>query len=72
VHLVSAVTQDTGAVLWHVAVAQKSNEIPAFPVLLDGIQDLRNTVMTADAMHTQRPRHLPSQSWRPLRVEGQR
>jgi predicted transposase YbfD/YdcC len=53
VHLLAAVDHATGAVLGQVAVDGKSNEITAFRPLLAGI-DLTRTVVTADAMHTQR------------------
>jgi predicted transposase YbfD/YdcC len=42
-----------GLVLRQVAVAEKSNEIPAAPVALQGL-DLQGKVVTADALHTQR------------------
>lgn len=42
-----------GLVLCQVAVADKSNEIPAAPEALQGL-DLRGKVVTADALHTQR------------------
>jgi len=42
-----------GLVLRQVAVAEKSNEIPAAPVALHGL-DLQGKVVTADALHTQR------------------
>lgn len=54
VHLMSAIDHNTGAVLGQVSVAEKSNEIPYFSTLLDGIKDVRGVVTTADAMHTQR------------------
>ncbi|MEV8038549.1 ISAs1 family transposase [Streptomyces sp. NPDC086182] len=41
-----------GVVLAQRQVASKSNEIPAFAPLLDGL-GLENTVVTADALHTQ-------------------
>ena len=42
-----------GLVLRQVAVAEKSNEIPAAPHALEGL-DLQGKVVTADALHTQR------------------
>jgi predicted transposase YbfD/YdcC len=51
-HLVAAFDHATGAVLGQVAVAAKSNEIPAVPVLL-GCFDLTGVVVTVDALHTQ-------------------
>ncbi|MFI6730618.1 ISAs1 family transposase [Streptomyces atratus] len=41
-----------GVVLAQRQVASKSNEIPSFAPLLDGLE-LENTVVTADALHTQ-------------------
>jgi predicted transposase YbfD/YdcC len=41
-----------GVVLAQRQVASKSNEIPSFAPLLDGLE-LANTVVTADALHTQ-------------------
>jgi len=52
VHLVAAVNHATGVVHGQVAVDAKSNEITAFEPLLDPI-DLKDVVLTADAMHTQ-------------------
>lgn len=52
VHLVSLVTHH-GAVLAQTAVAAKENEIVAAPLLLAG-RDLRGTLTTMDALHTQR------------------
>ncbi len=53
VHLVSLVRHDDGRVLRQVAVAAKSNEITAVPPLLAG-RDLTGTVVTMDALLTQR------------------
>ncbi|WP_307852296.1 ISAs1 family transposase [Streptomyces sp. b94] len=50
--LIAAMTH-TGQVLAQRQVHSKSNEIPAFAPLLDGI-DLTGAVVTADALHTQR------------------
>ncbi|WP_245881683.1 ISAs1 family transposase [Streptomyces milbemycinicus] len=47
-----AAMDHTGHVLAQRQVADKSNEIPAFKPLLDTI-DLTDTVITADALHTQ-------------------
>jgi predicted transposase YbfD/YdcC len=52
VHLVAAVNHATGVVHGQVAVDAKSNEITAFEPLLDPL-DLKDVVLTADAMHTQ-------------------
>ena len=58
VHLLAAATHDNTLVLGQVEVGAKSNEIPLFAPLLDGLAeagvDLAQTVITADALHTQR------------------
>ncbi len=51
-HLVSAFDHATGTVLGQLAVAAKSNEIPAVRTLLASF-DLTDAVVTVDAMHTQ-------------------
>jgi predicted transposase YbfD/YdcC len=51
-HLVAAFDHACGAVLGQLAVAAKSNEIPAVRTLLAGL-DLQGVVVTVDAMHTQ-------------------
>lgn len=51
-HLVAALDQASGAVLGQLAVAAKSNEIPAVRTLLTCF-DLSGAVVTVDAMHTQ-------------------
>jgi hypothetical protein len=51
-HLVAAYDHDIGTVLRQVAVAAKSNEIPAVQRLLEPF-DLAGVVVTVDAMHTQ-------------------
>lgn len=51
-HLVAAFDHTSGAVLGQVAVAAKSNEIPAVRDLL-ACFDLTGAVVTVDAMHTQ-------------------
>ena len=53
VHLLAVADHTSQAVLGQVDVAGKTNEISRFRPLLDGL-DLRRTVVTADAMHTQR------------------
>lgn len=55
-HLVSAFDHQAGAVLGQLAVADKSNEIPAVPRLLAGFDpvELVGAVVTVDAMHTQK------------------
>jgi predicted transposase YbfD/YdcC len=54
-HLVAALDHATGVVLGQIAVAAKSNEIPAVRDLLATFDpaDLRGCVITLDAMHTQ-------------------
>ncbi|WP_211310265.1 ISAs1 family transposase [Branchiibius hedensis] len=54
-HLIAAHEHDAGIVLGQLAVAAKSNEIPAVPELLATFDpdDLTGTVITADALHTQ-------------------
>ena len=52
-HLLAALDHGTGVVLGQVAVDTKSNEIPALPILLAGL-DLTDVIVTADALHTQR------------------
>ncbi|MBV8993938.1 MAG: ISAs1 family transposase [Pseudonocardiales bacterium] len=51
-HLFAAFEQASGVVLGQVQVEDKGNEITAFAPLLDRI-DPTNTVITADALHTQ-------------------
>jgi predicted transposase YbfD/YdcC len=51
-HLVAAFDHHTGTVLGQLAVAAKSNEIPAVRKLLSSF-DLAGAVVTVDAMHTQ-------------------
>ena len=51
-HLVAALDHTTGTVLGQVAIAAKSNEIPAVRDLL-ACFDLTGVVVTVDAMHTQ-------------------
>lgn len=51
-HLLAALDHATGAVLTQQRVADKSNEIPSLPVLLEPL-DMDGAVVTADAMHTQ-------------------
>lgn len=52
-HLVAAFDHAAGVVLGQVAVAAKSNEIPAARTLLE-LLDLDGAVVTMDALHTQR------------------
>ncbi|HET9138761.1 ISAs1 family transposase [Actinophytocola sp.] len=57
VHLLCAYDTATGIVLAQVAVAAKSNEIPAFTPLLEQLQaqlgSLAGTIIVADALHAQ-------------------
>jgi len=52
-HLLAAFDHAHGAVLGQVEVGAKTNEIPMFPALLDRL-DIRDAVITADALHAQR------------------
>ena len=52
-HLVAALAHGIGAVLGQVAVAAKSNEIPAVRDLLNAFASLAGAVITIDALHTQ-------------------
>ena len=53
VHLLAAMTHGTGLVVGQIEVNAKTNEIPMLTELLDGL-DLADTVLTVDALHTQR------------------
>jgi predicted transposase YbfD/YdcC len=53
-HVLAACDQATGVVLASTDVDGKTNEITRFAPLLDQISDLRDTVITADALHCQR------------------
>ena len=52
-HLLAALDHAHGAVLGQVEIDAKTNEIPGFSVLLEGI-DITGAVITADAMYAQR------------------
>jgi predicted transposase YbfD/YdcC len=52
-HLVGALAHGVGAVLGQVAVAAKSDEIPAVRELLKAFAGLAGAVITIDALHTQ-------------------
>ena len=52
-HLLSAVTHHLRLTLDHLAIEDKSNEIPAFGPLLEKIKPRPGTLFTADAMHCQ-------------------
>lgn len=53
VHLLAAMTSDNGLVVAQTEVGVKTNEIPMFRTLLDGL-DIARTLITADCLHTQR------------------
>ncbi|MBM7494081.1 putative transposase YbfD/YdcC [Micromonospora luteifusca] len=53
-HTMTACDQATGVVQASIDVDGKTNEITPFAPLLDQISDLRDTVITADALHCQR------------------
>jgi predicted transposase YbfD/YdcC len=53
-HVLAACDQVTGVVLASTDVDGKTNEITRFAPLLDQISDLRDVVVTADALHCQR------------------
>ena len=51
--LLSAVTHQLNLTLGQIPIEEKSNEIPAFPKLLNQIPSTEETVVTADAMNCQ-------------------
>lgn len=53
VHLLAALSHDEAVVTAQIAVPDKTNEIPCAKALLDPL-DLKDAVITADALHTQR------------------
>ena len=53
-HVLAAADQHTGVVLASTDVDTKTNEIARFAALLDHLDDLRDVVVTADALHCQR------------------
>jgi predicted transposase YbfD/YdcC len=53
-HVLAACDQVTGIVLASTDVDTKTNEITRFAPLLDHIGDLRDTIVTVDALHCQR------------------
>ena len=57
-HLMGCIDHSSGVVLAQVAVGSKTNEIPMFSVTLDQIEDLKDVLVTADALC--RPRHKAS------------
>lgn len=52
--LMAALDHDTGCVIGQEAIGEKTNEIPHFPALMGQLGELKGTVITADALHTQR------------------
>ncbi|WP_241846190.1 ISAs1 family transposase [Streptomyces sp. MJM1172] len=54
IHLLAALDHTTGLVLAQLDVQEKTNEITCFQPLLETLSDLTETVVTSDAMHTQR------------------
>lgn len=54
IHLLAALEHTTGLVLAQLDIGEKTNEITCFKPLLDTVADLAGTVVTSDAMHTQR------------------
>ncbi|MDX2548886.1 ISAs1 family transposase [Streptomyces sp. WI04-05B] len=54
IHLLAALEHTTGLVLAQLDVGEKTNEITCFQPLLDTVGDLAGTVVTSDALHTQR------------------
>jgi len=53
VHMLNAWSHERGICLGHMKVDDKSNEIPAVPLLME-LLDLKGAIITADAMNTQR------------------
>jgi predicted transposase YbfD/YdcC len=54
IHFLSAWSSDNAICLGQIKVDDKSNEITALPELMD-ILDLKDTIITADALNTQKP-----------------
>jgi len=54
IHLLAALDHTSGLVLAQLDVGEKTNEITCFQPLLDTVADLAGTVVTSDALHTQR------------------
>lgn len=48
----AALDHDTGCVIGEELIGDKTNEIPHFPILLDQLGDITDTIITADALHT--------------------
>jgi hypothetical protein len=53
IHMLNAWSHDQGICLGHMKIDDKSNEIPAVPKLME-LLDLKGTIITADAMNTQK------------------
>lgn len=53
IHMLNAWSHDQGICLGHMKVDDKSNEIPAVPKLME-LLDLKGSIVTADAMNTQK------------------
>lgn len=53
VHLLGVLDHATGVVLAQVNVDAKTNEIPCLTTVLGQVEDLRDTVITVDALHCQ-------------------
>lgn len=53
VHMLNAWSHERGICIGHMKVDDKSNEIPAVPQLME-LLDLKGTIITADAMNTQK------------------
>ena len=54
VHLLAAVEHATGLVLAQLDVGEKTNVVTRLQLLLDQLADLTDTIVTSDALHTQR------------------
>nr|WP_260696021.1 ISAs1 family transposase [Streptomyces sp. IB201691-2A2] len=54
IHLLAALDHTTGLVLARLDVGEKTGETTCFKPLLDTLTDLAGTVVTSDALHTQR------------------
>ncbi|MFD5475474.1 ISAs1 family transposase, partial [Streptomyces sp. NPDC127105] len=54
IHLLAALDHSTDLVLAQLDVREKTNEITRFQPLLETVADLAGTVVTSDALHTQR------------------
>ncbi len=53
IHMLNAWSHNNGICIGHRKVADKSNEITALPQLME-VLDLKNTIITADALNTQK------------------